>query len=105
MKDKVIEFAFDFWLAILNFASTILAGTWLEIMFGLLGITGAVFTVHLIHAKVRGASLTLSAATAITLIFAILLWIAIIVAIVSKLEVENRTLTREFAEWIRNFNK
>jgi len=82
MLDVVVDLSHEIWVTMLNISSWLLSGKWYEILFGLLGITGALFTVQQIHLKLRRASPILSFLTMLALIIATLFWFLLIAAVI-----------------------
>ena len=81
MLNKVIELATEFWATIFNIANWTLTGTWYEIIFTLLGITGAMFTVQQIHFRLRDSSVLVAAVTKIAMLAATLFWLLLMIAV------------------------
>ena len=82
MLDIVVDSASEIWLAMLRIATWLLSGAWYEIIFGLLGVTGALFTVQQFHVKLRRSSVILAFVTTVALIIATLFWFLLIAAVI-----------------------
>ncbi|MEJ2142081.1 MAG: hypothetical protein P8Y24_06950 [Gammaproteobacteria bacterium] len=78
----MIELAHHLWVDIVHIANSILAGTWIEIILTLLGITGAMFTVQQIHSRLKNSSLLLSVVTKVALLIATIFWLSLMIAVV-----------------------
>jgi hypothetical protein len=80
--EKTFELAVGFWTILLNIASWLLAGSWYEIMFKLLGATGSLFLIRQIHFELSESSNTVFALTVTVLTVATLFWLLLAAAVV-----------------------
>lgn len=80
--EKALELVAEFWMLLLNIAGWILAGSWYEIMFKILGVTGSLFLVRQIHFEVSDENMELLPVTVAILALATIFWFLIAVAVV-----------------------
>ncbi len=84
MLEKAVDIVVGFLMVLLNIAAWLLAGSWYQVMFALLGVIGSLFLIRQIHLELSdffnsdgfGCSLT-----AIILLVATLFWLLLAAAI------------------------